>query len=121
MPAWVTDESRWEKAKKAAGKSTSEDSEDYWKLSNYIYHKMGKTEEDEKLAEEFKKSLLSMPTTKVPNAAKMPKPKAMPKVTDKPSKFFKSEIEEFNIKHPTLMKLRDFLLKKHKINKINKL
>lgn len=49
MPGFVKtpkDEARWERAKEAAGKSTAKDSKSYWKLSNYIYHKMGKTEED---------------------------------------------------------------------------
>jgi len=54
MPGFVKtpkDEARWERAKEAAGKSTSKDSKSYWKLSNYIYHKMGKTEEDLKESE----------------------------------------------------------------------
>jgi hypothetical protein len=49
MPGFVKtpkDEARWSKAKEAAGKSTSKDSKSYWKLSNYIYHKMGKSETD---------------------------------------------------------------------------
>lgn len=49
MPGFVKtpkDEARWSKAKEAAGKQTKSGSESYWKLSNYIYHKMGKTEED---------------------------------------------------------------------------
>lgn len=52
MPGFVKtprDEARWEKAKEAAGKQTDKGSESYWKLSNYIYHKMGKTEEDQAL------------------------------------------------------------------------
>lgn len=53
MPGFVKtpkDEKRWEKAKEAANKSTAKDSESYWRLSNYIYHHMGKTEEDSKNA-----------------------------------------------------------------------
>jgi len=54
MPAFVktkADESRWSKAKEAAGKETEKGSEGYWKLANYIFHKMGKTEQDSKNAE----------------------------------------------------------------------
>lgn len=54
MPGFIhtpKDEARWSRAKEAAGKSTKKDSESYWKLSNYIYHKMGKTEEDARLAQ----------------------------------------------------------------------
>lgn len=61
MPGFVKtpkDEARWAKAKEAAGKETAKDSESYWKLSNYIYHKMGKTEEDQRLAEMYKSELL---------------------------------------------------------------
>lgn len=57
MPGFVKtpkDEARWAKAKEAAGKQTDKDSESYWKLSNYIYHKMGKTEEDAKIADIYK-------------------------------------------------------------------
>ena len=60
MPGFVKtpkDEARWAKAKEAAGKSTEKDSESYWKLSNYIYHKMGKTEEDQKMADLAKADL----------------------------------------------------------------
>jgi len=54
MPNFVKtpkDEARWAKAKQAAAKETEEGSEGYWKLSNFLYHKMGKTEEDNKNAE----------------------------------------------------------------------
>lgn len=49
MPGFVKtpkDEARWAKAKEAARKQTSEGSESFWKLSNYIYHKMGKSDLD---------------------------------------------------------------------------
>jgi hypothetical protein len=49
MPGFVKtpkDEKKWSKAKQAAGKETREGSEGYWKLSNYIFHKMNKSEED---------------------------------------------------------------------------
>ena len=40
--------------------------------------------------------------------------KKMPGAFDKPSKFFKSEDALTQPKHPSLQKLRDFMLKKHK-------
>ncbi len=54
MPNFVktpADEARWAKAKSAAAKETKEGSDSFWALSNYIFHKMGKTEEDSKNAE----------------------------------------------------------------------
>lgn len=60
MPNFVKtprDEARWKKAKEAAGKETEVGSESYYKLSNYIYHKMGKTEEDQKMAELYKSEI----------------------------------------------------------------
>src|ERR1700687_1795775 len=115
MPGFVKtpkDEVRWSRAKKAAGKTVTEDSDSYWKLSNFIYHKMGITEEDIKLAEEFKKSLLSIPNASVPNAMKMPKAKAMPTALDKPSKFFKNE-GFGDKKQSSIEKLKLFLEKQH--------
>jgi len=110
MPGFVKtpkDEARWEKAKKAASKSTSHGTDSFWKLSNYIYHKMGKSQEDIEKAEEFKKSLLG---TSVPSATKMPKSKMMPDPFAKPSKFFKKE--EFNgLKKTSIENLRTFLEK----------
>lgn len=60
MPGFVKtprDEARWSKAKEAAGKQTDKGSDSYWKLSNYIYHKMGKTEADQKMAELYKNEI----------------------------------------------------------------
>lgn len=60
MPGFVKtpkDEARWAKAKEAASKETEHGSESFWKLSNYIYHKMGKTEEDQKMAELYKSEI----------------------------------------------------------------
>lgn len=128
MPGFVKtpkQEKRWSAAKTAAakskGKSVNDLHDDDYALANYIYHKMGKTEEDVQKAEEFKKSILKM-STSVPNPAKvgstsvkMPKSKKMADPFGKPSLFFKTEAEEFSsVKHPTLCKLRDFLQKKHK-------
>jgi hypothetical protein len=66
--------------------------------------------------------MLKKPTTSIPNPAKtgipsvkIPKITSLPKSTDKPSEFWKTEIEEFShVKHPTLCKLRDFLGKRHR-------
>lgn len=122
MPGFVKtpkDEARWSKAKEAAGKSTQKDSESYWKLSNYIYHKMGKTEEDAKMAD-FYKSELTKQKTSIPSATsvgstsvKMPKTKKLGDGFGKPSLFFKSE-DFKNVKHPSVRKLYDFLSKKHR-------
>jgi hypothetical protein len=60
MPGFVKtpkDEEKWKKAKEAAGKQTEVDSESYYKLANYIYHNMGKTEEDKKIAEIYKSEI----------------------------------------------------------------
>lgn len=132
MPGFVKtpkDEKRWSAAKSAAakskGKAATDLKDDDFALANYIYHKMGKTEEDEQIAQELKKGLLkvstSVPSTKVPNpskvgstAVKMPKSKKMADPFGKPSLFFKTEIEEFHeVKHPSLCKLRDFLKNTH--------
>jgi hypothetical protein len=96
MPGFVKnkkDEAKWSKAKEAAGKSTSKDSKSYWKLSNYIFHKMGKTE-----ALPPKPPAPPKPTTSIKSPMKMgstavktPKTKKLPGALDKPSLFFKSE------------------------------
>lgn len=54
------------------------------------------------------KSLTSIPSTSIPNAAKTPKAKSMPKMGDKPSLFLKSE-GFGNIKKPSIENLRHFL------------
>lgn len=129
MPGFVKtpkDERRWARAKEAAGKSTAENSESYWRLSNFIYHKMGKTEEDHKLADFYKKEMMQkdvLPMAsrdqilksvgqigKQSTAVKTPKSKKMPGAFSKPSAFFKTE--NFKIKHPSIQKLRDFLMKR---------
>ena len=133
MPGFVRtpkDEARWSKAKEAAGKTAKEGSDSYWKLSNYIYHKMDKSDESQKFADELKKGLLGgaglgmsgglglgltgksgMGGVKIAQTnVKMPKPKKPASPTAKPSVFFKSE----STLHPTLAKMQDFILKKHK-------
>ena len=82
-----------------------------------------------KSADEIAKSIFisassGMPKsqTTVPNPAKVgstavktPKSKQLPGPGAKPSVFFKTEIEEFaHVKHPTLCKLRDFVMRKHR-------
>lgn len=105
MPAFVrtkSDEARWSRAKEAAGKETNKDSESYWKLSNYIYHKMGKTEGDQKMANFYKQELIKANVT-----VKTPRQKSMPGPDAKPSVFFKAE--EVHPKHPNVQKLYDFM------------
>jgi hypothetical protein len=74
----------------------------------------------------LKKPGATLPSTSIPNPAKVglpsvktPKAKKMPDGFGKPSVFFgsigKSEAEEFeHVKHPSLCKLRDFIQKKHR-------
>jgi len=120
MPAWVHDEKRWSAAKAAAAKSKGKDvsalKDEDFALANYIYHKMGKSEEDVQKAEELKKALTSVPSVAVPNpakvgstAVKMPKSKKLADPFGKPSLFFKSE----DVKQPSIQKLRDFLEQRH--------
>ena len=122
MPGFVKtpkDERRWAKAKEAAGKQTSEGSEGYWKLSNYIYHKMGKSQEDQRLAELYKADLLKFggmmqlgekPAKTSARMTAVKNTKKMPGAFDKPSKFFKSEEAVAQPKHPSVQKLRDFMM-----------
>ena len=140
MPGFVrtkADEKKWSRAKDAAAKETERGSEGFWKLSNYIFHK---TEGNHEVAEFWKGELLQKgPPTGGGFAfgvgkesaksemkkfggmgqlslgestnVKIPKQKHMPGPDAKPSVFFKQEacVEP---KHPTLRKLRDFLLNK---------
>jgi hypothetical protein len=123
MPAFVrtkSDEARWSRAKEAAGKETDHGSEGFWKLSNYIYHKMGKTENDQKMANFYKTELLKFGgmmqlglSEKGPKAGanstsvKIPKAPRQGKLNDKPSVFFKAE--SCHPKHPSTQKLYDFM------------
>lgn len=121
MPNFVKtpkDEARWKKAKDAVsaskGKSESDFQDSDWALANYIYHKMGKSEEDTELAKGFKIKLKSITGIKNPLktgtslVVKTPKAKKMPEATDKPSKFFKNE-DIGDVKRVSIQKLRDFL------------
>lgn len=112
MPGFVKtkkDEARWSKAKDAAGKQVDKGSESYWKLANYIYHKMGKTEEDQQHAELLKADLLKAP--KAPKTARVPGLKTNNKLAGafaKPSVFFKKE-DFGEIKKSSIENLRSFL------------
>jgi hypothetical protein len=67
MPGFVKtpkDEAKWSKAKEASKKSTKEGSKGFWALSNYIFHRMGKTEESANLAAIFKKELIKQGVVK---------------------------------------------------------
>lgn len=134
MPGFIKtpkDEARWEKAKAAAGKSTKKDSDSYWALSNYIYHNMGKSEEDQHLTELAKAGFAQLPKlpklggpsikpaaggAKMPDpmkvgqqaTVKMPKAKKPADPFGKPSLFFKAE--EIAPKRTSIQKLRDFLV-----------
>lgn len=124
MPGFVQtkrDEERWSRAKRAVSRSKNKDEKSFtnrdWGLVNYLYHKMGKTSEDESQSIEIKEKLIKSPSMEVPGDAvpnpmkageqatvKRPKPKKMPDSTDKPSVFFKSE----NTKLKGVEKLRFF-------------
>lgn len=130
MPAFIrnkSDEKEWERAKEAAAKQTSRGSKSFWKLSNYIWHKMHKGEEHQKMAELYKKELmkfggmmslgLSEKNVKSPmhsgshdTSIKTPRPKKLPGPDAKPSVFFK--MEEIHPKHPSAQKLYDFLARR---------
>ena len=74
MPGFVKtphDEAKWSKAKEAAGKETEKGSEGYWKLSNYIFHKMGKTEDSRKTAAFFKNELIKQGLVKTSGVQKL--------------------------------------------------
>ena len=120
MPGFIKtkgQEERWQAAKRAAAKSKNKSAEDLkgddFALVNYIYHKMGKTEEDIKKAEELKKTLISKApssmsalksVTSIPSATKgtsvpkitsnltkgtgIPKQKLMPTIDDNTAKHF---------------------------------
>lgn len=104
MPAFVrtkADEAKWKTAKDAAAKETERGSEGFWKLSNYIFHK---SEGNHEVAEFFKSELMKVQALSV----KIPRAKHMPGPGAKPSVFFKSE--DVSPKHPSLQKLRDFIV-----------
>jgi hypothetical protein len=110
MPGFVKtpkDERKWKEAKEASSKETSPGSKGYWKLSNFIFHKMKKREALEK-GMSLKKPM-PMPS-KVGEQAivKMPKDKKPASPFAQPSTFFKSEVIK-GIKHPSIEKLRIFL------------
>lgn len=120
------DPTRWEKAKKAVERSKGKKEADFgdreFKLTSYVYHKMGKSQEDIQKAEELRKALIAPPkpttslagpgntATSVPNPAKTgqtgvrtPKSKKLGSPFGKMSLINKSEV------HPTVRKLSDFL------------
>jgi hypothetical protein len=129
MPSFIKsphDEKKWNAIKhsvaKQRGKSVADFTDSDWATVNAAWHKCEGSMEK---AEELIKAM-GIPSVSVPNPGKvgatnvrMPKAKSMPKATDKPSVFFKTEQQPFDgIKHPTLVKLADFMQKKHKGNKI---
>jgi hypothetical protein len=122
MPGFVrtkADEAKWKRAKDAAAKQTERGSEGFWKLSNYIFHK---TEGNHEVADFWKGELLkfggmgqlSLGEGAQKPSVKIPRQKSMPGPDAKPSVFFKTEELCAPVKHPTLQKLSDFMMKKHK-------
>ena len=134
MPSFIRDkagEKKWLAIKHSVAKQRGKSVEDFtdrdWATVNAAWHK------SEGNIGEFQKILKSIPSlgsikppklsTTIPNPAKvgipsvkMPKSKKLPGPGDKPSVFFKHEIGDMpEVKHATLMKLKDFLLKKHKV------
>jgi hypothetical protein len=125
MPGFVRtkgDEKKWSEAKRASGEQTAKESKGYWKLANYIFHRMKKHQSIEKF-EKLQKDLMGLmrsDATKVPNpmktgeqsvASKTPKAVKMPSASAKPSVFFKAE-DYKGLKHASACKLRDFLAEK---------
>jgi hypothetical protein len=122
MPGFIRtkeDETHWKHAKDAAAKETDRGSEGFWKLANYIFHKSQGSQE---VANFFKNELLKfggmgqlslgenpMKTGQF-KSVRISKQKKMPGPDAKPSVFFKSE--DVQPKHPSLQKLRDFLVNK---------
>lgn len=110
MPNFVKtpkDEKKWAAAKEAARKQTSEGSDSFYALSNYIFHKMNKNENMAGFYKtELYKTFNPMKSGKI--SVKTPKSKHLPGAFDKPSVFFKSE-EICAPKHPSLQKLNVFL------------
>jgi hypothetical protein len=109
MPAFVKtkeDEKKWSEAKGASNKETDKGSKGYWKLANFIFHKMKKHQELDK-AEELLKSLSA---TSVPNPMKAGEQTTISK-TPKVHTMFKSE-DFKDVKHPSTRKLRDFMASK---------
>lgn len=107
MPAFIrtkADEEKWNAIKHSVAKQRGKSIEDFtdrdWATVNAAWHKSeGNTEK----VEEIKKSLTSIPSTRVPSAMKMPKTKSMDKVS-----MFKTE-DFINIKRPSVENLRTFL------------
>jgi hypothetical protein len=95
MPGFVktkSDEAKWKRAKDAAAKQTDRGSEGFWKLSNYIFHK---SEGNQQVADFFKSELM-----KFGGMGQL------------------SLCEGEHPKHPTLQKLYDFTMKKHKTSNL---
>lgn len=90
MPGFVktkADEAKWKRAKEAAAKQTERGSEGFWKLSNYIFHK---SEGNHEVADFFKSELMKFGGM---------------------GQLSLSE-ETLAPKHPSVQKLRDFLVNK---------
>ena len=135
MPAFIktpADEKKWNAIKHSVAKQRGKKIDDFtdrdWATVNAAWHKSeGNQAEYDKIMKSLfispssggmlktGSALAKPPKMGLSTAVKSPKPKKMADPFGKPSLFFKSEPEEFaHVKHPTLQKLRDFLMKKHK-------
>lgn len=115
MPGFIktpAQEKKWNAIKEAVAKqrkkSVKDFTDDDWKIVNAAFHKS----EGDPL-----KELKAANSTSVPNpmktaipAIKTPKIKRLPDAFSKPSEFFKSD-QIFQSKHPSIQKLKDFLVK----------
>lgn len=110
MPAFVktkNDEKKWSEAKEASGKETDKGSKGYWKLSNFIFHKMKKSQGIEK-AEELPKVISPKPVqTSVPNPMKAGEQSTISKTPKAPGMFKSEDFKD--VKHSSARKLRDFM------------
>jgi hypothetical protein len=122
MPHFVKtkhDEKRWSAAKQAAAKSKGKSAQDLhdedFKLVNYIYHKMGKSEQDIDIADKLKKELLAPPKptpTSMPNPMKSGEQSTLAKIP-KTKSLSKNESPNVGVKLTSIEKLRNFLKKVH--------
>ena len=119
MPAFIhgkRDEKKWSSAKTASAKETRKGSTGYWKLANFIFHKMKKREQAPmEKGNQFPTPPGGMAPLKAGSgqlAVKMPKPKKMGDglTSTQSTMIFKSDKAN---KQPSIEKLKSFLIKKN--------
>lgn len=119
MPGFVKtkhDEKKWSDAKQASGKETDKGSKGYWKLANFIFHKMKKSQDIEK-SEELRKDLAKIMSpkaapTSVANPMKAGEQTTIAKTPKAPGMFKSEDFKD--VKHASARKLRDFMARKQK-------